>query len=423
MKLGSTERASAGQSGYRDLGIIAGMAIVMLGVAVSLNLFEKLNKWTRTYESWQLDELVVVISILAILLAAVALYRWRGLLGEIRHRQRVEHRLRLLMTAVEQSGEGIFVADLDGSVLSLNDSFAEMHGYSASELLGKPISTLVKPEHLTVLDDSLRQIRERGFFVGKAEHVKRDGTVIAVMMHNTLMQDEQGNLSGYVGTMRDITVEKQTEQALHHEQRMLQLLMDSIPDAIYFKDRESRFTRVNKSHARLLGLDKPEDAIGKSDSDFYGDMSQEFLRDEQGIIASGRSLVGKVEQSGLVDNELAWYSTTKVPLHDDQGSVIGTAGISRDITDLRLAEKALRDSEQHSRNLVENLPIGLYRTAADGRLEYANSSLVKMLGYQSFEELAESSFGGCRFRFTSFSGRVSASFRAFRRNYPHGIFM
>ena len=118
-----------------------------------------------------------------------------------------------------------------------------------------------------------------------------------------------------------------------HEGDLLRALMDSVPDRIYFKDADSRFLRINKCVADLFGLADPQQAVGKSDADFFlADHALQTLRDEQQIMRTGQAIVGKEERETWSDDRLCWVSTTKMPLRDGTGKIVGTFGISRDIT-------------------------------------------------------------------------------------------
>jgi len=144
----------------------------------------------------------------------------------------------------------------------------------------------------------------------------------------------------YRELQQEITERKRGDEALAQEQYLLQTIMDNIPDVIYFKDTDSRFTRINKAHADLFGLSDPEQAEGKTDFDFFTDEhAQQAYADEQEIVRSGQPLVGIEEKETWPDGRETWVSTTKMPLRDGQGQIIGTFGISRDMTERKRGEE------------------------------------------------------------------------------------
>jgi diguanylate cyclase (GGDEF)-like protein/PAS domain S-box-containing protein len=159
--------------------------------------------------------------------------------------------------------------------------------------------------------------------------------------------DKDGQVSSIVGISRNITERKQVEAALAAERDLLQALMDNIPDLIYFKDAASRFTRINRAEAGLLGVVTPEEAIGKTDLDFQNrDLAQSFYEEEQHLVQTGESVINRIEFNPTPENQPRWFSTTKVPIKDEAGRVISIVGVSHDITKRKQAEEALRQSEE-----------------------------------------------------------------------------
>jgi PAS domain S-box-containing protein len=133
-----------------------------------------------------------------------------------------------------------------------------------------------------------------------------------------------------------------SKPALSQEEFLIETLMDHIPDHIYFKDRKSRFLCINKAMARRFGLKDPMDALGKTDFEFFtAEHAQQALDDEQEILRTGKPMVDREEKETWPDGSVSWVSTTKQCLRDPEGTVIGTFGLSRDITARKLAEEAL----------------------------------------------------------------------------------
>jgi sigma-B regulation protein RsbU (phosphoserine phosphatase) len=135
---------------------------------------------------------------------------------------------------------------------------------------------------------------------------------------------------------------RRAENALAEERALLRALMDNAPDHIYFKDPDSRFTHVSASHAHDLGLSRPEQAIGKTDADFFSaSFARDTTEDERRILETGKPVIGKEERVVYPDGKISWVSATKVPLRDRQGRLIGLVGVSRDITESKLLAEEL----------------------------------------------------------------------------------
>ncbi|MEZ6132502.1 MAG: PAS domain-containing protein [Planctomycetaceae bacterium] len=133
-----------------------------------------------------------------------------------------------------------------------------------------------------------------------------------------------------------------TQEQLSLEQHLLAALVDNMPDAIYFKDRESRFIRCNQSTAELFQVRSPDEVVGRCDHDFFPkDEADVYRADELFIMQSGEPIINKEEHEHWPDGHDHWVLSTKMPLRDTSQNIIGTFGLSRDITNLKLAESRL----------------------------------------------------------------------------------
>jgi len=195
--------------------------------------------------------------------------------------------------------------------------------------------------------------------------------------------DEQGQLVEIVRAIRDITKRKRAEIALEQERRVLDAFLETTPDQVYFKDLHGCFLRVSVAQAAKLGFKDPEEAIGKSDFDaFSNEHASQALEDERQIIATGEPTIGFEERETFPDGRVAWVSTSKLPLRNADGQIIGTYGISRDITAQRAAEQALAEAERQARAVIELCGDLLTRNDAEGRLLYISPNSEQVIGWR-----------------------------------------
>jgi sigma-B regulation protein RsbU (phosphoserine phosphatase) len=168
---------------------------------------------------------------------------------------------------------------------------------------------------------------------------------------------------------------------------LLRVLMDTIPDRIYFKDLQSRFVRNNAAHAHHLGAASPEECVGKSDFDFFSKAHAErAFADEQEIIRSGVPIIAKTERVTMRDGTQGWASSTKMPWRDAQGRIVGTFGLTRDVTEAKDAEERLKEERNLLRTIIDHLPSRLYVKDLESRYVLNNRAHLAALGVKTQEE-------------------------------------
>ncbi|MBE3042075.1 PAS domain S-box protein, partial [Candidatus Bathyarchaeota archaeon] len=293
-------------------------------------------------------------------------------------------------TLYENSTLGLYRTTPDGRIVLANPALVKMLGYSSfDDLSGRDLKT-----------DGFESSYPRAQFVEMVEKEdavmglesvwkRRDGTTIFVRESARAIRGPEGQIIYFDGTVEDVTSRKAAEEKLAYEQNLLRALLENATDQVYFKDKDSQFIRISQAQADRLGLSDPAQAEHKSDFDYFNeDHARQAFLDEQEVMRTGRPLVDLEEKETTLDGRVTWVSTTKVPLRDTQGQILGTFGMSRDVTERKQTEEALRESEERFRTLYENSTLGLYRTTTDGRIVLANPALVTMLGYSSFDDLS-----------------------------------
>jgi len=183
--------------------------------------------------------------------------------------------------------------------------------------------------------------------------IMSNNELIDVDISLSVLKNHEGEVIGSIGVIKDITEEKKIQRRLAFERELLQSLLDNIPDSIYFKDENSKFVKVNKAKAEHSNV-APEEMIGKTDLDFkHKEDAMRIHEDDKIVIDTGQPIVNKMEK--IIDKKGVehWVSVTKVPRFDEEGNIIGTMGISRDITELKKMQEELIGSEQRFKDIFD----------------------------------------------------------------------
>ena len=305
----------------------------------------------------------------------------------------VEERLRnseaFFQALVETLPQNIIRKDEQGRFTFANRRFCESIGRPIHEIVGRMDQDLFPAELAAKYHrDDERVMASREPLDTVEAHQTPAGEKMFVHVIKTPLFDAGGRVVGVQGIFWDVTQRKRTEEALAHERDLLRALLDHIPDRLYFKDTQGRFIACSKSMAERLGVSDPEQVTGKTDFDFHPpEMAREFAADEQRILTEGRPLINKPERQLDKEGREIWASVTKVPIYSRSGTVTGLVGLSRDITQLKQTEQALRQAEEKYRTIYENSLEGIFQTTRDGHFISANPALARLYGYDSPEQL------------------------------------
>ena len=250
-------------------------------------------------------------------------------------------------TIIESTLDCIIMADENGLIVEFNPASERTFGWTREEALGQDFQELLfpSPEHQRPREnmDRYAKTREEGSLLGQrveSPAMRKNGEEFISEM--SIQPNQLDGKPVFMVFLRDITRRKQVEQALNHERYLLDNLMNNLPDSIYFKDKQSRFLRVSKALLRKFEVKEASEVLDKSDHDFFSaEHADQALADERKVMESRRPIIGKQERETWSDGTVTWVTTTKLPLYDQDGNVVGTFGISSDITRQKMAEEAI----------------------------------------------------------------------------------
>lgn len=270
--------------------------------------------------------------------------------AELNRRRLAEQQLRdseaLYESLVESLPLNLFRKDLDGKLTFGNRRYFELLKSTPEELIGLTDYDLFpKPLADKYTADDRRIIETRGLYEDTESHAGADGSTLYVHVLKAPVYDAADNVIGVQGIFWDVTDRHEAEAALERERFLLTSLMENIPDNIFFKDCDGRYLRINRAMSERLGLESPEDAVGKTARDFFGEEYTARIRqDELAIVRTGEPVVGEEELVHWPNGTHTWVSVIQMPIREHDGTIAGMFGLSHDISDQKLAQQAMREA-------------------------------------------------------------------------------
>lgn len=253
---------------------------------------------------------------------------------DVSETRKIDATLRSMSRAVDQSPVSIVLTNLAGDIEFANPKAFSLTGYSPEEILGKNPRILqsgeTPKEVYEELWNSITHGKEwRGIFHNK----KKNGELYWEAAIISPITNNDGVITHYLAVKEDITLRKETEEAIQRNRILLRTVIDNLPDAIYFKDAEGRKVIANKADWTLMGYHSEAEVLGKTDLELFdSEIGMRGYRDDMAILKEDEPIINHEEAfTDPNGNECLLY-TTKVPLKDDQGKILGLVGIGRDIT-------------------------------------------------------------------------------------------
>jgi PAS domain S-box-containing protein len=289
----------------------------------------------------------------------------------------------LLRAAFEDTNVATVLTDLDHRFVRVNAAFARLFGYTREDLLAMSMPDVTHPDDIA---DSLARreglLAGEAHFVQRKRYVRRDGRVLWGLTSVSLVRDAAGRPLLYVGQVQDVTAQREAEEDLERERNLLRTVLDSMPVAVWTKDADTRFVLSNRAHVKLVRASCEAEVAGKTGFDFHPpDLARAYHEDDLRVLRGGETVFNKEEVVRDAAGRERSRLVIKTPLRDAGGRVTGLVGISRDIQDLRDAERTLRAGEERLRAFFEATTAAMVEISPDAHYLRANAAFHRMFGY------------------------------------------
>ena len=293
-----------------------------------------------------------------------------------------------LRTILQAAMDGFWLADTQGRLLEVNEAYCRMSGYTAHDLLSMSISDLDANETADDTTARIHKIMTLGEHRFESRQRRKDGSVFDVEVGVQYRPTDGGRLVAFI---RDITERKRAEAELLESREVLQAVLNAIPVRVFWKDRKLVYLGCNMPFARDAGCERPEEIVGKDDHALsWREQADLYRAGDHAVIESGVPRLQFEEVQTTPQGELIHLLTSKLPLRDASGAVVGVLGTYYDVTDRVRAREELRESEARHRTILQTAMDGFWLADTQGRLLEVNEAYCRMSGYSAQELLTMS---------------------------------
>ncbi|BAY89104.1 MULTISPECIES: PAS domain S-box protein [unclassified Tolypothrix] len=353
---------------------------------------------TRQWQTNELDLLQQLAVQLAVGIQQAELYEKLQNLNKSLE-QKVKERTEQLQ-ASEQRFRAIFnhsfqfagLLTTAGIVLEVNQTALDFRGLQLEDVINRPLWEInwltVAPTEENNLKQAIALAAQGEFIRYEVEILNADNQIVTIDFSIRPVKDESGKVIMLIPEGRDISEHKKAQKALQENQILLQVVMDSLPIAIFWKDRNCRYMGCNRQLLLDSGHSSIQEIIGKTDFEMvWREQAALYQADDRLVMESGQPKFNIEEPLTKVGNLHRWLRTNKIPLHNAEGEIIGVVASYEDITERKEIEQALQESERRYATLAASAPVGIYRADAQGNCLYVNERWCQETGLTRQEAL------------------------------------
>ncbi|MEM0979974.1 MAG: PAS domain S-box protein [Cyanobacteria bacterium P01_H01_bin.58] len=297
----------------------------------------------------------------------------------------------------ESINDGIFIQDINTcEIITVNPSICKMHGYTYDEFIQLSPSDYIHPESLPIFARFVKTLQAGQRFTAETVDLRKDGTPIDIEV--TSIPFDYNDRSCSLSVVRDISDRKrleaeqqQVENDLRDANSFLTSVLEAVPGFFFAKDRDSKFITVNSNLADFFGQSISE-VMGKTDFDFFpSEIAQAMVENDHEVMTKGE--IERFEEAVTISpSETATYLSTKAPLRNAEGDVVGTIGLAQDISDRKAMEVSLRESEQRFRDVTKAAGEYIWEITPDGIYTFVTEQAKVVKGYEPEELLGHTPF-------------------------------
>ncbi len=288
-------------------------------------------------------------------------------------------------TVFDTVTDSIFIKDLDGRYKQVNLAFSRLYGIPKKELINRTDDDIFNVNGGKEIKKTDQLVKE-GKIVNEEHTISINNKLVTLHVVKVPVRDRDGNINGICGIARDITHRKQAEEELRRQKDILTNIISNIPHFVFWKDRHSVFMGCNENLARVAGLDSADDIIGLTDFDLplTREESEHYVKCDKEVMESGKPMLNIEETQLQADGRKAVLMTSKVPMRDSQGNIIGIMGIYSDITSIKKMEVQLQKSKDRYRNMLDSLADFVHVVDRNLRLVNCNRAVTDYLSKNGF---------------------------------------